>query len=1030
MSDFNSISPLLDNLTEERILSSHPGSTCRLMRNSKTEESFVLKQLSVPASDCQIRALILSGAYPDEAAVHEYYTRVVKEIEHELTIGTQLAAASAYAAAIGMQSVPKDTGIGYDVYILYPLYVPLSDLLAESAITGLRAFNLGMDVCDALEACREAGYLFGNVKPENIYLMKNGRFLLGDLGLTGLEDLQYACVPEEYIGPYSAPELSEITASLNMTVDLYSLGMVLYRIYNGNHGPFEDEVADEAMAEKLRMTGKPLPTPIYADYELTGIILKACAFQPKDRFQTPAELKQALTLYMQRNEISDTLIIPPIVAAAPLTPEDAAFEPEDAETEPIRITDKETLDSTFRESFAPDTTGSGTLEDIDLGAVPAAPVIAAVPSAAPAKEVLPVQPVPTGEPVFEEPTAEAAVSQQPAAPSAQTDGQPEPDELLSDAETPDEQMDLDELLASVSEVVGPAPQPDGETQDTPALTIHVSESDTQSPLDSQYVDTDESIEPEEESKPVKGGIKPGVIATLAALIIGIGGLLYFLLSWYFVDVTQIRQVSCNTKELVVELVTEDSLDRFLLTCTDSHGISYALTAQEGSRYTFAGLKEDTTYTVSVEAVGSHKLRNADAYSIEIVIPKSTTISEFTAKRNGTEGEVLLSFRHDGLEPQKGWQLLVAETGVDEPQALTFQGNSTIVKLKENVFYIFTLTDTEDVYLSGETSLEYTLLPIVEAENLMITAMSTTDVTLRWDSTKNDPGSWSVSCDAEGASPISTTATECTLPIADFNRVNIITLSAPGMEENKLISLPANPIQVQDFAADANADGTLTVHWQTPVSAPEDGWLISYRPVGSIHDPVITDAVMTTSYTLNGLVPNTEYEIALLAASDTVALSRLFGAREITATTADLGALEDYSISPTPPVTRDGTHIALFDKPDEEDWTNNDLTERHEDGVFSANVPIIFLIDLQSSAASDDTVLLQYVVRNADGNVCNEASRQMPWNELWDSTRRHSNEIPLKAEYEGQAVAVTTPGTYTFEVYVNGKLLATIGFTIQ
>lgn len=44
--------------------------------------------------------------------------------------------------------------------------------------------------------------------------------------------------------------------------------MLLYRIYNGNHGPFEDEATGEAMADKLRLTGKAMPTPIYADYEL------------------------------------------------------------------------------------------------------------------------------------------------------------------------------------------------------------------------------------------------------------------------------------------------------------------------------------------------------------------------------------------------------------------------------------------------------------------------------------------------------------------------------------------------------------------------------------------------------------------------------------------------------------------------------------------------------------------------------------------------------------------------------------------
>lgn len=124
------------------------------------------------------------------------------------------------------------------------------------------------------------------------------------------------------------------------------------------------------MADKLRLTGKAMPTPIYADYELAAIILKTCAPRPEDRFQTPAELKQALVYYMQRNEVSDTLIVPPIVTPeAPLAPEAETAE----EEAPARMTDAEQLDEKFRTSFAPDLSGAGTEKDIDPDAVPDAP---------------------------------------------------------------------------------------------------------------------------------------------------------------------------------------------------------------------------------------------------------------------------------------------------------------------------------------------------------------------------------------------------------------------------------------------------------------------------------------------------------------------------------------------------------------------------------------------------------------------------------------------------------------------------------
>ena len=154
-----------------------------------------------------------------------------------------------------------------------------------------------------------------------------------------------------YLGPYSAPELSAITASPNPTIDLYAIGMLLYRIYNGNHGPFEDEKTSARAADKLRVTGEALPAPMYADYEMAEIILKACAFKPEDRYKTPDEFRQALVDYMKRNQLTDTLIVPPIVA----DPEPIDTTETEEEVEPVQFADAEALPEDFKQNFSPDT---------------------------------------------------------------------------------------------------------------------------------------------------------------------------------------------------------------------------------------------------------------------------------------------------------------------------------------------------------------------------------------------------------------------------------------------------------------------------------------------------------------------------------------------------------------------------------------------------------------------------------------------------------------------------------------------------
>lgn len=965
MSQLKMVSPLLDHLIPEK----DNGRIC-LLRSENGEEHFVLKRLSVPASDSQVRALILSGAYADEAAVQEYYGRVVADIRVELDKGKELAASGNFAGALDYQIEPKEEGVGFDVYILYPLYAPLSDYLAASAITNLRAVNLGIDLCDALSTCREAGYLFANVKPENIFLMPSGRFLLGDLGLASVDDLQYTCVPEEYIGAYSAPELSDITVSPNLTVDLYSLGMVLYRIYNGNHGPFEDEHTGEAMADKLRLTGKPLPSPIYADYELAGIILKACSFKKEDRFQTPEEFKQALVLYMQRNEVSDSLIVPPIIAAdEPLAAQEAAEEPAE---EPMRMTEAEELDDDFRRSFAPNLSGAGTEEDID--------------PEAPTEEAPEVAQEETEQPTVEEPTDE---------PSEEVD--------------PD-QMDLDSLLASVSEVVGDAPAEETPTEKPPAEPT---------PVTHDYVDTESAPAKEPETK--KGKSKVAPVIAVAVLLLCIGAVLYFLLSWYFIDVSQLNVVACDTQSITVELLSEDEAGLFVLSCTDSYGNAYP-GSQDGDRYTFRGLQAKTTYQITVDAAGYHALRNADAYTMSVTTPESTVITSFTAVRGSEDGEVLLTLEHDGPAPSQ-WKLSCTD-GTDS-KSYTFEGSSYLVTgLTLNGHYTFTLESTDTVYLTGECTVEYEVLPSVEANDLNVTDISGNAVTVSWTPAENVPSEWTLTCEASGLETITVTCTEptCTLTLPDFSRDYVFSVSARGMDVPETLTLPADPIVVEELTATPANDGTMVVSWSTPVGAPSGGWYVSYRPVGSLHAAYMqSDATTDRSVTLNGLVPNTEYEITLsLTGSDTG--SSLFGHTKLNYTTPEAEAFTAFGTTPKPPYTAASGFISLWEKPTKEKWTYLDLSYTKK--TFAANEEAAVCIEVNAVNASTDTVTLLYAVRNSDGNVVNDAFRQLEWDDMWYS-RRHVNAVPMPAAQGEDSV----PGDYTLEIYVNGKLLASIGFTI-
>ena len=341
------VSPLLDAMEVGECFAQHDGASCYVIRHPESGREFVLKHISIPAGEEQVEALLLTGAYANEEEADAYYRQEAEALVLEAENRKRLLDCPYILPFLGVQ-MEKKPGVGYDIYAVLPKRNSLETYLVENAVSHLRGINMGIDLCVALSALREQGYVHGNLKPGNVFFSDTGRFLLGDFGLISTEDMQYAILPEQYRSCYSAPELNGILGGLNPTVDIYSLGMILYRIYNGNHAPFEDERTGPREADAKRTAGQPLPVPIYADYELAAIICKACAFNPADRYQHPDQMRVELEQYMRRNAVSDHLIVPPLVTdGKTLTPEEAAAEPE-----PVRFADQDRMDDEFKQAFA------------------------------------------------------------------------------------------------------------------------------------------------------------------------------------------------------------------------------------------------------------------------------------------------------------------------------------------------------------------------------------------------------------------------------------------------------------------------------------------------------------------------------------------------------------------------------------------------------------------------------------------------------------------------------------------------------
>ena len=174
MSEPKLISPLLDEYLMGDPISDHHGVRCCPALKKDTEEKFIVKILSIPASSVQLAALLLTGAYPTAEAALGYFKELADSAAEEAVLLQQLSKLEGFVSFDAWQIEPMEDGTGYDVYLIGAYRPTLERHLARNPMTHLNAVNLGLDMCAALSVARQSGYLYADLKPENIVITGQG----------------------------------------------------------------------------------------------------------------------------------------------------------------------------------------------------------------------------------------------------------------------------------------------------------------------------------------------------------------------------------------------------------------------------------------------------------------------------------------------------------------------------------------------------------------------------------------------------------------------------------------------------------------------------------------------------------------------------------------------------------------------------------------------------------------------------------------------------------------------------------------
>ena len=277
------------------------GSFGKVYKAQRTErgKSFysAIKIINIPGSQSELNSV--RSETGDDQSARQYFQNLVEECIQEISTMEYFRGNSYIVSVEDFKVMEYLDVIGWEISIRMEYLTSFIDYCAERQLTEKEVIQLGMDLSKALEYCRKLKIIHRDIKPENIFVSRFGDFKLGDFGIARELERTMSGFSKKGTYSYMAPEMYK-GEKYDSRVDIYSLGIVLYKLMNHNRLPFMSlekqfiTYRDKENALNKRIAGEQMSAPADAGAQFARIILKACAHDPAQRYQTPEEFYRAL----------------------------------------------------------------------------------------------------------------------------------------------------------------------------------------------------------------------------------------------------------------------------------------------------------------------------------------------------------------------------------------------------------------------------------------------------------------------------------------------------------------------------------------------------------------------------------------------------------------------------------------------------------------------------------------------------------------------------------------------------------------
>lgn len=289
------------------------GKVYEIVRNNfGIEEHCALKVITIPSSPAELQSMRNEGM--DDASATAYYKGLVEEFVQEIALMSKLKGNVNIVGYEDYAVIEHKDSIGWDILIRMELLTALPSYIREHSFSVNDTIKLAIDVCNALEVCHAQKIIHRDIKPDNIFVSKKGEFKLGDFGVARTIEKTVSGLSKKGTYTYMAPEVYKGEA-YGTNVDLYSLGIVMYKLLNNNREPFLPphpeliKYSDKNDALVKRLNGEIIPPPANSNALLSRVILKSINYKSWERYQQPAQMRADLQAVMDSMETGVTSVL-------------------------------------------------------------------------------------------------------------------------------------------------------------------------------------------------------------------------------------------------------------------------------------------------------------------------------------------------------------------------------------------------------------------------------------------------------------------------------------------------------------------------------------------------------------------------------------------------------------------------------------------------------------------------------------------------------------------------------------------------